>query len=116
MARGKKVIIGSNQKFEVADHDFRKLSIIPGAVSVHDIPEVTEDIIHNSCSDENERQLIEGSKCHKGEWYAGKVFYAFKSMVLEESTALRGVVEMGNVLEMNYTAKDTDPGKILSDH
>ena len=28
-------------------------------------------------------------------------------MVLEGSTALRGVVQMGNVLEMNYTAKGT---------
>ena len=107
VARGKKVIIGSNQKFEVADHDFSKLSIIPDAVLVHDIPEVTEDIIHNSSSDEDERQLIEGSKCHTGEWKAGKVFYAFKSMVLEGSTALRGVVEMENVLEMNYTTKGT---------
>ena len=107
VARGKKVIIGSNQKFEVADHDFSKLLIIPDAVLVHYIPEVTEDIIHNSSSDEDERQLIEDSTCHKGEWYAGKVFYAFKSMVLEGSTALRGVVEMGNVLEMNYTAKGT---------
>ena len=31
--------------------------------------------------------------------YAGKVYDSFKIMVLEGSTSLRGVMEMGNVLE-----------------
>ena len=99
---GKKVIIGKNEVFKVADHDFSKLSIIPDAVLVHDIPENYEQITE----DESEKELISSSKSSKGDWYAGKVYYSFKSMVLEGST-IRGVTEMGNVLENVYVDNET---------
>ena len=38
VSRGKKVIVGLNQSFEVADHDFSKISVIPDAILIHDIP------------------------------------------------------------------------------
>ena len=40
--RGKKVIVDLNEKFLVTDHDFRKLSIIPDAYLLHEIPEKDE--------------------------------------------------------------------------
>ena len=38
----------------------------------------------------------------KGQWYKGDAFYSIKSMVFEGSTALRGVVEIGTLLETVY--------------
>ena len=97
-----KVIIGKNEVFKVADHDFSKLSIIPDAVLVHDIPENYE----HTTEDESEKELISSSKSSKGDWYAGKVYYSFKSIVLEGSTSC-GVTEMGNVLENVYVDNET---------
>ena len=38
VTRGKKVIAGLNEKLLVTDHDFSKLSIIPDAYLLHEIP------------------------------------------------------------------------------
>ena len=81
------MIISKNEVFKVVDHDFRNLSIIPDAVLVHEIPEKYEQ----TTEDESE-ELISSSK-------SSKVYYSFKSMVREGNTSLRGVTEMGNVLE-----------------
>ena len=80
ITRGKKVIVGRNEKFKVADHDFSKMSLIPDAVLVHNIPEA-------------------GDQLEKGNWYSGAVYYSFKSMVFQGSTAERGVVELGKVID-----------------
>lgn len=37
--RGRQVIVGKNQSFEVADHDFCKLSITPSVTFVFDLPD-----------------------------------------------------------------------------
>ena len=92
----KKVIIGKNEVFKVTDQDFSKRSIIPDAVLVHDIPENYEQTTED-----------ESSKSLKGDWYTRKVYYLFKSMVLEGSISLRGVTEMGNVLENVYVDNET---------
>ena len=42
VTRGKKVIVGIKQSFEVGDHDFSKISVIPDAVFVQKIPETKE--------------------------------------------------------------------------
>ena len=44
VARGKQVIVGENETFQVADHDFSKLSIIPDGILVHKIPENDEEV------------------------------------------------------------------------
>ena len=36
-------------------------------------------------------------------WYKCEVFYAFKNMITEGATALKGVVEMGRVLKGDPT-------------
>ena len=38
VSRGKQVIVGCNQSFQVGDHDFSKLSFIPDGILIHDIP------------------------------------------------------------------------------
>ena len=82
VTKGKKVILGINQSFEVSDHDFSKISIIPDAVFVQKSPE-------------NKQQDDEG---FQSSWFSGKVFYSFKSMVTQGSSALRGVVEIAKML------------------
>ena len=39
--RGRSVIVGINEVLKVGDHDFTKLSIIPDAYLIHDIPHDT---------------------------------------------------------------------------
>ena len=52
VTRGKKVIVGNNEKFHVADHDFTKLLLIPDAYLLHEIPEVRDDLTaEESCDD-----------------------------------------------------------------
>ena len=90
VSRGKKVIVWVNESFQVADHDFSKLSIIPDAILVQQIPEDVEQV-------EAEPEKAVGGKTNG--WFSGQVFYAFKTMVNEGSTAARGVVEMGKIID-----------------
>ena len=39
----KKNVVGVNESFRVADHDFSKVSLIPDAIFVQDIPEPQDD-------------------------------------------------------------------------
>ena len=64
IASVKKVIVGLNETFQVADHDFSKISLIPDANFIQSIPE-KED----------------------GSWYKGQVYYSIKDMALQGSTA-----------------------------
>ena len=89
------MIVGKNQKFVVGDHDFSKISIIPDVVLVHDIPH-TIDPECDSEGGSDEDSTITDSR--ENSWYRGTASYSFKNMITEGSTALRGVVEMGNVV------------------
>ena len=94
VTRGKKVIVGNNEKFHVADHDFTKLLLIPDAYHLHEIPESRDDLTaEESCDD-----IESGEKSHSGEWYVGQVFYGFKSMVNEGITAMWCAVELGELM------------------
>ena len=66
VSRGKQVIVGCNQSFQVGDHDFSKLSFISDAILVHDIPQSEND---EELEDENE-VTSERSK-NLGEWFQG---------------------------------------------
>ena len=44
VVHGKQVIVGKNETFQVADHDFSKLSIIPDGILIHKIPENNEEV------------------------------------------------------------------------
>ena len=39
ISQGKKVLVGANETATAADHDFCKISIIPDAVLIHNVPE-----------------------------------------------------------------------------
>ena len=74
--RGKKVLVGHNTSFEVADHDFTKFSLIPSVSLLVNIPkDVTES------------------------WYSGQVFIGLKEGAYEPSSPLRHVTELNGTLK-----------------
>ena len=73
--RGRRVLVGQNETFEVGDHDFTKFSLIPSVSFTINIPE-----------------SIEGS------WYEGAVHVGYKDAVLQPSSALRHATEVNSIL------------------
>ena len=67
----------------MTDHDFSKLFIIPDAYLLHEILE-NDELMDEKVDDD---LLDKGSRL--GEWYSGQVFYGFKSMVSEGSSAMQ---------------------------
>ena len=43
VSQGKKVMVGVNESFRVADHGFSKVSLIPDVIFLQDIPEPQDD-------------------------------------------------------------------------
>ena len=80
----------------MTDHDFSKLSIIPSAYLLHEIPK--KDELTDEKADDD--WLDKGS--HLGEWYSGQVFYGFKSMVSEGSMAMRCAAEIADVMTEHF--------------
>ncbi len=74
--RGREVLVAMGTRFEVGDHDFTKLSIIPSVILKLDIPE-----------------NIEGS------WYSGNVSVGLKEHTFQPSSAIRHVTELHGVLQ-----------------
>ena len=72
VSRGKQVIVGHNKIMKVGDHDFSKMSIIPDAILIHDIPGCNHEEYESSCV---------------GALYRGQVYYGIKDMLFEGSTA-----------------------------
>ena len=73
--RGRRVIVGLNQSFQVGDHDFTKFSLSPFVSLVVDIPD-----------------SIDGS------FYDGQVYVGLKDNVFEPSSALRHACELKSCL------------------
>ncbi|XP_071953699.1 uncharacterized protein [Antedon mediterranea] len=74
--RGKKVLIGLNQSFEVSDHDFTKQTLTPSVALRLDIPETIE-----------------------GSFYQGQVYTALKDSVFQSSSPLRHATEIMSMLK-----------------
>ena len=64
VTRGKKVIVGNNEKFHVADHDFTKLWFIPDAYLLHEISKSRHDLTAEESCD----NIESGEKSRSGEW------------------------------------------------
>ena len=90
VSQGKEVVVGVNESFRVADHDFSKVSLIPDAIFVQDIPEPQDD-------NPDDKYLHDDSK---NSWFHGQVYYRGKYIVTQVSTAFRGVAEMGKILDL----------------
>ena len=75
---GHRVLVSSTKSFEVGDHDFSKVSIIPSVSHLIDIP----------------TELAES-------WYTGKVIVFLKENALEPSSPLRHVAELYKTLVLS---------------
>ena len=102
IASGKKVIVGLQERFKVSDHDFTKVSVIPNAVLIHDIPDVENGESHGNGADEIFDGIEEGKSKSQG-WYTD--YYGFKNMVLEGSTSRRCIAELKNILLEHFGGK-----------
>ena len=89
VSQGKKAVVGVNESFRVADHDFNKKSLIPDAIFVQDIPKPLDDKPADEYLHDDSKNL----------WFHGQVYYRVKNMVTQASTALRRVAEMGKILD-----------------
>ena len=82
VTRGKRVIVGMNESFQVTYHDFSKISLIPDGTLIQVVPSPDEDDTSGAI------------KTELGAWHSGQVFYSIKDMALEGSTAWRWAVEL----------------------
>ena len=73
--RGKQVIVSMNTKFQVADHDHTKCSIVPSVALVCDIPTSLD-----------------------GSFYRGNVHVGIKEAMFEPSSAIRHATELNKIL------------------
>ena len=73
--RGRHVLVGLNETFEVGDHDFTKFSVVPSVSFVIKIPEAVE-----------------------GCWYEGEVHVGYKDAVFQPSYALHHATELHSIL------------------
>lgn len=90
--RGRRVIVGLNETFKVADHDFTKFGIIPSVTFVVDIP---EDV--------------------KKSWYSGQVFVGLKEAVFEPLSPHRHMTELVKLFKKDPNSPDKPLLFIYSD-
>ena len=83
--RGKQVLVARNEAFQVGDHDFSTISLIPTVILINDIPESIEK-----------------------SWYRGKACVGIKMTATNPSSALRKATEIAKVL-INMVAKKLYP-------
>ena len=74
--RGKKVLVKVGSSFEVGDHDFTKLILVPSVTLVNTIP-----------------SEISGS------WYRGSEYFALKEGAFEPSSPARHATELASCLQ-----------------
>ena len=79
--RGCRVLVARKESLMVADHDFTTFSIVSSVLLVVDIPDEIS-----------------------GSWYTGQVFVGLKDAVFEQSSLIRHMTELHEVLKMSDAA------------
>ena len=80
------MLVARNEAFQVGDHDFSTISLIPTVILINDIP-----------------KSIEKS------WYRGKVCVGIKMTATNPSLALRNATEIAKVLINKYGNRESVP-------
>ena len=73
--RGRRVLVAHDSTFEVGDHDFTRMSIVPSVSFILDVPETIDD-----------------------SWYSGKVLVGLKDATFEPSSPERHMAELHSSL------------------
>ena len=84
--QGKQVLVACNEAFQVGDHNFSTISLIPTVTLINDIPESIEK-----------------------SWYHGKACVGIKMTATDPSSALRNATEIAKVLINKYGSKEAVP-------
>ena len=85
-----KQVVGRNEVFRVADHDFAKLSLIPTTILINEVPSTVD-----------------------GSWYRGTPYVGVKVTALQSSTALRNVREISDRLILKHGNKEEVPPVLI---
>ena len=73
--RGRCVLVGAQEEFQVGDHDFTKFSLVPSVTLLCDLPS-------ESC----------------GSWYEGQVFVLLKDAIFQPSSPTRHACELHQII------------------
>ena len=76
----------AKKSFMIGDHDFTKLSFIPDAYLLHELPEPDDS---------------EGSP-KVGEWYTGQVYYGLKEYVTGDSSVMYWTAGLSEVMILHF--------------
>ena len=90
LPRGRRVLVGNNQIFQVADHDFSNMSLIPTVILVNEIGESVDN-----------------------SWYRGQPNVLVKITATSPSSALHNAREIANVLITKYGSKEQVPPVLI---
>ena len=83
---------------KLADHNFSKLSFIPDAYLLHEIPDQETEISTLESNNDDNIIMAETSR----NWYTGQVYYGIKNMVTEGSTAMRCAAEFAKIISQHF--------------
>ena len=86
LPRGKRVLVGNNEAYQVGDHDFSTISLIPTVILFNDIP-----------TDVNES------------WYRGRPCVLLKISATCPSSALRNATEISKIILRKYGSIENVP-------
>ena len=86
LPRGRRVLVGKNVVFQVADYDFSNLSLVPTVILINHISENVKD-----------------------SWYRGKRNFLLKTTATSLSSALRNAREVADVLIAKYGSIEQIP-------
>ena len=98
VTRGKKVVVGLNKTFRVADHDFSKLSFMWDAYLLHEIPDQETEISTLENNKDGNTIMAETFK----NCYTGQVYDGIKNMVTEGKTAMRCTAEFSKIISQHF--------------
>ena len=90
LPHGRRVLVGLNEKYQVGDHDFSTVSLIPTVILLNDIPEEVD-----------------------GSWYHGKPMVSLKITATDPFSAIRNAKEIANVLIEKYGTKENVPPVLI---
>ena len=80
------MLVARNEAFQVGDHDFSTISLIPTVILINDIPESLEK-----------------------SWYRGKACVGIKMTATDPSSPLCNATEIAKVLINKYGSKEAVP-------
>ena len=84
--RGRRVLLATNESYQVSDYDFTKINMIPTVILLNNIPEKVKD-----------------------SWFRGKPYILLKITVILPSTSLQNARQVADALIKHHASKEAVP-------